>query len=386
MSESAVARDPVRDVEEQARAVRREKLALEVQQHEERKARIEQAREREHVTGPTRADGPPAPPSHQESRKYWDQVYGDRPIQPPPPPPVCSSCGATLAAQARGRRLCAGCVETARQDDLRRELERDAERCQEAALALEDRRLQLAAAGVPSTYREPFQEPARWPESLPAFDLRTWPVLQLPLTAGLRGKPWAVTFSGPVGVGKSFFAAEILYRWWRRTMHPWEVTTDPSRQVGSGTARWVAAAAIPRLAFGRDTGPIDELLHSPLLVVDDLGRGHTAPAAWGAVTELIYARYDTGRCTVLTTNLMPAELAQQDVGLTDRLLGSGLLVVLTGESRRTVRIATGQSQLGEYEHEPERRSQGKSRPSSDPRRSAGGHPGSAAPRANKLQV
>ena len=254
------------------------------------------------------------------------------PYTPPPPPPkavepadvICSICG-EACHPARAHPKAPGsseleCLDCARDRKIEEKLR--------------NRPMQLAGARVPSVYRSDFNEPeGGWPQcpAVPDFDVATW-----------RGRPWCITFAGPIGSGKSFYAAELLYR---------------SRlKFGLGfDAAWMSASDIVRLAFDHSQDAAEELESrrtKDLLVIDDLGRGHSAAAAWGVVADLLFDRYSHKRPTIVTTNMSMEQLAGEcgDLALFDRL-ACGLMVTLTGGTRRTIELPDAQFDVAELDHE-----------------------------------
>lgn len=224
---------------------------------------------------------------------------------------VCPRCGGGALTLWEGR-CCADC----------------------AAAEPPPRSVVLELAGVPERYRQPF-DAERSPEIAAAVaSFRDW-----------KGDPALIRLAGGNGTGKSMLAAELLVRWYAATVRrhspadPWPVR-----------ARWVSC----RDLVNRILGPEDResraagwaaLCVVPLLVVDDLGRGHEG-GAWGVVADVLAARYDAMHPTVVTSNLRlapsdpavpvgkrPLTLVDLDPSIADRLR-DGVNVALDGRSLR----------------------------------------------------
>ena len=177
----------------------------------------------------------------------------------------------------------------------------------------DDRQGTLVACGVPKRFaRIPFQEPLHsiTDPRRPDIDiLKAWP----PST----GDPWAITLGGPVGTGKTVTSCEKLFRW---------------RCTGRD-GYFVRATQVPEAYFTTGKAPTRGYLERmPLLILDDVGRGHLG-RAWEAVGELLAYRHAEELPTVVTTNLGLREIADHDAHIADRLT-EGLVIHLGGDSRR----------------------------------------------------
>lgn len=159
-------------------------------------------------------------------------------------------------------------------------------------------------AGIPERFiQKRFVAPKPWP-----LGLDRW-----------LGSPWSVALIGSVGVGKSFLAAELAVR----------VGLD--REV---RGLWIRAAEVPYLAYSQ--GRAYELATFPVLVLDDLGRGHVG-GGWEAVTEVVSMRYDRLLPTIITSNMSFGDLAAEHGGRVEALADrfrEGISVNLVGDSRR----------------------------------------------------
>jgi hypothetical protein len=215
--------------------------------------------------------------------------------------PECSQCGQPQYGLVDG--LCVDCVRG-------RRVAKSAE--QWIAAALGDRAGTLAAVGVPPKYREPFEEPERWPRDA-----------KVPLAiASWQGVPWSVFLTGNTGVGKSFLATELL---WRNHVQP----------SGVRSAWFVRASRVPGLVFGGDRSrhlEVLPLVDVEVLVIDELGVGHPR-GAWEALDDVIGQRWELQRPTIVTSRWTLAEVAAEAVSAADRL-AEGLVATVEGRSRR----------------------------------------------------
>jgi DNA replication protein DnaC len=168
----------------------------------------------------------------------------------------------------------------------------------------------LRQCGVPRRLAEmKFENPEPWPRPTNAESSAN--------VAQWSGCPWAVTFIGDYGVGKSALACELLARTLMRGL----------------PAMWMPAGRVPAIRFGEDENiEFHALENAGMIVIDELGRGHMGKA-WQAIGELIAARHAALRPTVLTTNLPLARLMLEDGHAADRLR-DGWIVTMEGRSRR----------------------------------------------------
>ena len=80
---------------------------------------------------------------------------------------------------------------------------------------------------------------------------------------------------------------------------------------------------------------IDYYGHTPLLVIDEIGRGINATDEKYMIYQLLNARYNTRKPTVLISNHKKAEFLQYiGVAAADRLVESAELIEMNGESYR----------------------------------------------------
>ena len=80
---------------------------------------------------------------------------------------------------------------------------------------------------------------------------------------------------------------------------------------------------------------IDYYGHTPLLVIDEIGRGISATDEKYMIYQVLNARYNTRKPTVLISNHKKAEFLQYiGVAAADRLVESAELIEMNGESYR----------------------------------------------------
>ncbi len=143
----------------------------------------------------------------------------------------------------------------------------------------------------------------------------------------IRAGGLSLSLCGGVGTGKSRLACSVL----RHVI-----------EHGAG-GRYTTAAGIFREVkeVWRNNSDASEtqVLHaytSPdLLVVDEIGVGHNSPTDASLLTEIIGARYDAERPTIVATNLSPIEL-ERHLGprVADRLAERGAVLVFDWPSFR----------------------------------------------------
>jgi DNA replication protein DnaC len=83
---------------------------------------------------------------------------------------------------------------------------------------------------------------------------------------------------------------------------------------------------------------IDSYSHKSLLIIDEIGRGIAATDEKYMLYQIINARYNTRKPTVLISNFTKADFLQYiGVAAADRLVESGDIVEMNGESFRKLR-------------------------------------------------
>lgn len=207
----------------------------------------------------------------------------------------CPTCGEEVSAPRNRQvvdRRCMACVQ-----NPRRKLTRDQ---------------QLAVAGVPQRYRQPFSE-RRWPAGATEW----------------KGEPWAIGFVGLSQTGKTMMATELFWRQIERATlagRPW-------------AALWASASSLADSGFGNgsDRELYDKALKVRLLLIDDLG--------WGGGTEKLFAlisdRHGAMLPTIWTANARLEDLAKGATGqpLLRRLEEDGMICGVTGKYRATTKGA-----------------------------------------------
>ena len=105
------------------------------------------------------------------------------------------------------------------------------------------------------------------------------------------------------------------------------------------------AELLYRIRLSFDDKPIDDAydvmdrsLHTPLLILDDLGHEKTTPWVWEQLYILINKRYEALLPTIFTTNLEPTQWAKKWGGAIDsRIRGMSTILELRGVDYRTLR-------------------------------------------------
>lgn len=123
--------------------------------------------------------------------------------------------------------------------------------------------------------------------------------------------------AGPRGCGKSVAAAHVLHDWAKD--YRWN--SQPSGGKTWRPAIWANAAEVTaQTDFGRvDPDWLEGLERAQILVVDDLGEDGTTPGL-GALTNLLKARHEARKPTVITSNLsLPAMAMRYGTSWYERL-------------------------------------------------------------------
>jgi DNA replication protein DnaC len=201
----------------------------------------------------------------------------------------------------------------------RRQADREAQLAkerEEKAAQREKRVRGIAASIVPGRYFDTLVSPAF--ETTPAVQrVQRW----------LAADPSEsiLVLAGASGNGKSTAAALAVLE---------TVRANPTERPA-----WIDAHAIPK-AFGYDEDARtiwDCIINAPLLIVDDLGVGHTDARGWSlaAIDALISHRYADMRRVCITTNLNQKAFAKL-VGerIVDRMREAGSYFLAPGASLR----------------------------------------------------
>lgn len=203
-------------------------------------------------------------------------------------------------------------------------------------------RTSLRAAGVPPRYL-----------AAADIDLGAW--------GDWRGHPWAITFLGPVGSGKTWAATRLLAELMFSTPEHPDLAAEegqggpgeegagqpppqatPVREVGPyGTppALWVSArqalADLKREFDGRTDGRslLERMTRVTWLLLDDLGAERATPWAQDTLGYVLCYRYDHLKPTILTSNTTLEEASELDPRVVSRL-SAGRLIRATNTDRR----------------------------------------------------
>lgn len=132
---------------------------------------------------------------------------------------------------------------------------------------------------------------------------------------------------GPVGTGKSFYAACVANELLSRDQPVPVIMTSLGRIIN----------AIQGMYDGKQEY-IDRLAHYPLLILDDVGTERDTGFAWEQIYNVIDARYRAGKPLIVTTN-RPIEEIKQPQTLEQQRIYSRLLelcqpVKIGGSDRR----------------------------------------------------
>jgi DNA replication protein DnaC len=142
-----------------------------------------------------------------------------------------------------------------------------------------------------------------------------------------KHREWAI-FQGDVGTGKTFLARcivnDVLDRGSTAQLITWSEVLRKIRQTFSDSTA------------GNEQAIIEQLGALDLLVIDDYGAQRSnSDFALAKLQDIIDARYQRGRMTVITTNLNPQGFADSmDPRTTDRIAAKGSFVVFDGVNLR----------------------------------------------------
>ena len=139
-----------------------------------------------------------------------------------------------------------------------------------------------------------------------------------------------LTLCGPPGTGKTHLAQAIGCYW---------VTKDTGYNVRYYQAERMLDKLRACFSQQNDPGAFDQMMNQltkvPLLILDDLGTETRSEWTKAKVDEIIDERYEHGRLTVFTTNLLPKEMQPR---VASRLC-EGVVVVLDGQDYRRIKAA-----------------------------------------------
>jgi len=176
----------------------------------------------------------------------------------------------------------------------------------------------LARAGVPVDSLETARKP-RTTKALAAAE--SW-------WAGDKGAKPALVLAGPAGCGKSVASAWAALRWGEEW--PWNsLPSGPQRPAFV----WLGGLALRQIGGFDATAALvlDNAEAAHLLAIDDAAREGTAKAIQ-ALSDVVQARCDRRRLTILTTNTDGAAFRQRyGNALADRLRGCSVAPDLRNE-------------------------------------------------------
>lgn len=188
----------------------------------------------------------------------------------------------------------------------------------------------LSRMGVPSlfTYRVPVDLELD-------EDLIGWMGEEAPSERFPKGRPWAVTFLGPAGTGKTWSAVRLLgHAWGNHARNQW-YRYQRARFVSAGDLVHEIRNAISTPA---PSAPFDEYVGAPCLLLDDLGAERATDFAQEQLSLMLSTRYNNMRPTIVTCNAIDEEdlYKRMDPRIADRL-AAGRVYSMQGESLRVGR-------------------------------------------------
>ena len=206
----------------------------------------------------------------------------------------------------------------------------------EAAVAVGSLADRLGAAGVPARYRQGFGR-SWWVEQFgtPPPKLAAWtPAAGDLVLWGNRGT--GKTGYAAIAVAELLTSGAVQTAFWLR-MNEFNETLElaqaGSRGGGAAGFRAVEAAAeMRRTAIDSQLLVLDEL--KPARRTANAAASASAPWIVERIYDLLAARYDAMRPTIITTNATPTELAAQAEAMASRALAGATVVKLAGGDRR----------------------------------------------------
>ncbi len=152
---------------------------------------------------------------------------------------------------------------------------------------------------------------------------------------------------GPVGVGKTYKANELLGRYKGKnqdndTLAKYRITDSAFKEhIASGTLKLIP----PELSnVNPKKYPLEMMTRCEVLLFDDLGVADGSDAYIRKLTFVLDTRMERGLTTIFTTNLSSTDLeAKLNERLTSRILYNADVVVMTGKDRRAETTRTFRS-------------------------------------------
>lgn len=196
---------------------------------------------------------------------------------------------------------------------MEREMEKELE--DEVSRWREERyRERLSRIGIPTRYAD-------------ATDARAEELAERLVSGGATG----LYVYGDVGSGKTWLACSVLRRAARRERYQ-------PRAFGA-----VSMLSSLRASYdGKQGVTVEELERADMLLVDDLDKPRFTPWALETLYEVVNARVENGRPTIVTANSDMGGLVERlsagdpvlAEAICDRLVGGAIAVRMDGESRR----------------------------------------------------
>ncbi len=130
------------------------------------------------------------------------------------------------------------------------------------------------------------------------FDFNSYPKDMRDAASKFLNGAWCLYLYGPVGSGKSCFAATVHRM--KEKLHPTWVSW------------WLASRTLARWMKDLKEWPsyMFQILRIPILTIDDLGSERGTPYITSEMSDIILDRYDRGAQLIITSNLSPERLAE----------------------------------------------------------------------------
>lgn len=146
-------------------------------------------------------------------------------------------------------------------------------------------------------------------------------------------KPANLLLFGAPGLGKTFLSAAIARE---VSAEGWSVVYDTAAHIFE---------RFEMQKFGREDGAesdVERILNCDLLILDDLGTEMTTAFVQSALYQIINTRLMEKKSTILSTNLMPGEIARRySPQIASRIEGEYQLLPFFGEDIRKLKRQRG---------------------------------------------